>query len=123
MRLWTPTGAVLALTAVALGAAGSHAVPMDDHARQLFETASQYHFFHAIALVLTGLSIGHARTIVAQGAGMAFLLGSMLFCGSLYASAFGGPHGFGFLAPVGGTLLMLGWALLGIAVFLGRGHR
>lgn len=119
MKLWTPTGAVLALSAVALGAAGTHAVPMDDHARALFETASRYHFYHAIALVLTGVALGHVRAGLAHGAGMAFLFGTLLFCGSLYLRAFGlmTPS---FMAPVGGTALMLGWALLAIAALVGR---
>ncbi len=119
MKLWTPTGAVLALSAVALGAAGSHAVPMDDHARSLFETASRYHFYHAFALIAVGLSIGHARAGIAHGAGMAFLFGTVLFCGSLYLRAFGTMTP-GFMAPTGGMALMLGWLLLAVAVFLGK---
>ncbi len=119
MKLWTPTGAVLALSAVALGAAGTHAVPLDDDARSLFETASRYHFYHAFALVAVGLAIGHARAAWAHFAGMAFLFGTVLFCGSLYLRAFGTMTP-SFMAPAGGTALMLGWLLLAISVFLGR---
>ncbi|MGE0666417.1 MAG: DUF423 domain-containing protein [Sphingomonadales bacterium] len=119
MKLWGPTGAVLGLAAVALGAAGSHAVPMDDYRTSLFETASRYHFYHALALIAVGLAIGHARAMWAHFAGMAFLFGTVMFCGSLYLRAFGlmTPS---FMAPVGGTALMAGWLLLAIAIFLGR---
>ena len=121
MKLWAPTGAVLALSAVALGAAGSHGVVMDEHAHSLFETASRYHFYHAVALVLTGLAMGHARASLAHAAGMAFLFGTVLFCGSLYLRAFGTMTP-SFMAPIGGTALMLGWLLLALATFLGRKH-
>jgi uncharacterized membrane protein YgdD (TMEM256/DUF423 family) len=120
MRLWAPTGAVLGLAAVGLGAAGAHGVAIEGHARDLFDTANRYHFIHAVALVLTGLALAHARAALAHGAGMAFLLGIVLFCGPLYLTALTGPHGLGFLAPVGGVLLMLGWLLLAAATFLGR---
>ncbi len=120
MKLWTPTGAVLALSAVALGAAGSHAVPMDEYQKSLFETASRYHFYHAFALIAVGLAIGHARASVAHAAGMAFLFGTALFCGALYMKAFGSAWPPAFMAPVGGTALMVGWLLLALAVFLGR---
>ena len=92
---------------------------MDDHARSLFETASRYHFYHALALVAVGLAIGHARAGIAHGAGMAFLFGTVLFCGSLYLRAFGTMTPT-FMAPLGGTALMLGWLLLAVSVFLGR---
>jgi uncharacterized membrane protein YgdD (TMEM256/DUF423 family) len=120
MKLWTPTGAILGLAAVALGAVGTHAGAMDDHARTLFDTANKYHFMHAIALVLVGIAIGHVHAWLAHGAGMAFLLGTVLFSGTLYLSAFGQPHGLGFLAPVGGTLLMLGWLFLALSALVGR---
>ncbi|MBI1180696.1 MAG: DUF423 domain-containing protein [Alphaproteobacteria bacterium] len=123
MKLWTPTGAALGLSAVALGAVGAHAVPLDDHARALFETANRYHFYHAIALVLTGVSLGHVHAWLGHGAGMAFLMGTVLFSGSLYLTALHGPNALGFLAPVGGTLLMAGWLLLALAALVGRKGR
>ncbi len=52
-------------------------------------------------------------------AGAAFVVGLLLFCGSVYALALGGVH-VAMVAPMGGTLLMVGWALLGLSAVLAR---
>ena len=56
---------------------------------------------------------------MADGAGAAFALGTLLFCGSLYSHALYALD-LGIVAPIGGTLLMLGWMLLGLSAFVAR---
>ena len=66
------------------------------------------------------IAVERAREVVsanladAQYDAWAFALGMLLFCGAVYLPLFGGP-GLGMTAPVGGTLLMLGWLVLGVS--------
>jgi uncharacterized membrane protein YgdD (TMEM256/DUF423 family) len=102
--------ALLGLLAVAAGAFGAHALAADPHAAGLVETASRYQMWHALALLLLGIT--GQRVPVAVGA---WLVGVLLFCGSLYALALGAPSGVAWLAPIGGLLLMAGWAALAVS--------
>ncbi len=97
---------------VALGAAGAHGITPGGDAEGLFQTATQYQAWHALAIAMIGFAGGQAeaaagRTVHAAGA--LFLAGTVLFCGSLYIRAFGGGGLFPMAAPIGGTLLILGW--------------
>lgn len=101
-------------SAVLLGAFGAHALRgvLDAGGRELWHTASQYHFWHALALAVACLApAGRARRV----ASCAFALGIVLFCGSLYALALGAPRGYGAITPLGGLAFVAGWVALGIA--------
>ncbi len=102
---------------VGLGASGAHGIEAGADAEALFETATQYHAWHALAIALIGFAGGRAeaaagRTVHAAGA--LFLAGTVLFCGALYVRAFGGGGLFPMAAPIGGTLLILGWLALAV---------
>jgi uncharacterized membrane protein YgdD (TMEM256/DUF423 family) len=73
------------------------------------------HGWHALALVACALWAPRGGRL-AHVAGFAFALGLPLFCGAVYALALDGVH-LPMLAPIGGTLLMLGWLLLGLSAF------
>ena len=70
-------------------------------------SAVQMQGWHALALLFLGV---WRAGLLARLAGAAFVLGVLLFCGSLYGLAFAGLRAP--LAPAGGVLLMLGWVLL-----------
>jgi uncharacterized membrane protein YgdD (TMEM256/DUF423 family) len=75
-----------------------------------------YHLWHAIGMVLVGLS----AAVLADGvwvrlAGWLFLAGIALFSGSLYALALGAPKWLGAVAPLGGTAFVLGWLAFVVA--------
>jgi uncharacterized membrane protein YgdD (TMEM256/DUF423 family) len=111
--LWV--GALLALLAVALGAFGAHALETRIDARRLasFNTAVQYQFMHAFALIMVGLCAAVTRDgVCLHWAARLLLLGVGLFCGSIYLMTAGAPRWFGIVAPVGGLSFMLAWALL-----------
>ena len=112
--LWILLG-FLGLSAVALGAYGSHAAAFaDTGAQAVFETAVHYHFAHLPGLGLAAL-IGSVAPALARRAGIAwvlFLAGLLLFCGSLYIRALGLADITNPLAPAGGFLLMAGWVAL-----------
>lgn len=105
--------------AVAAGAFASHGLSAvrDDHAADLWKTASQYQMAHALAiLVLAPLRRalpGQARWLAA--AGLCFAIGCVLFPGALYALGWYGPSAMGAVAPVGGLCFILGWLLTGVA--------
>ncbi len=106
---------------VAAGAFGSHALRprLSDRMLEIFETGTRYQMYHALALLLVGLLLLRAET--GQGwlnaAGWAFVAGTLIFSGSLYALSLSGIKILGAVAPIGGTALMIGWGCLAIAAF------
>jgi len=114
-RRLVAAGALLAFLAVGAGALGAHALRtrLDPSHLALYRTAVEYQTTHALALLLLGLLDGQAG---ATGrwyarAGWCIAAGVVLFCGSLYALAFGAPAGIGATTPFGGLLLLGGWLL------------
>lgn len=105
-------GAALGALAVVAGAFGAHALQgrLDDKALATFEVAVRYQAYHALALVLCGLLAD--RGWRAAGAARAFAAGALLFSGTLYALVLTGAKWLGAITPVGGALLVAGWALL-----------
>ena len=103
-------------SAVALGAFGAHALrgSLDAAAMTTWHTGVEYHFWHALALLVAavGLREGRARN-VAIGA---FAAGIVLFSGSLYALALGAPRMVGAITPVGGVAFIAGWLALATAI-------
>lgn len=99
-------------SAVMLGAFGAHALRgvLDERGTELWHTAMNYHFWHALAwcLALFFLDAPHRRRAIT-----AFAIGIVLFSGSLYALALGAPRWFGAITPLGGVALIAGWLLLG----------
>lgn len=119
-RTWIGLGALIGLAAVGMAALAAHGLDALGPARlQMVRNALQMQGWHALALLACGLWSGRGGGALADSAGVAFLAGLALFCGSVYALAIGGAP-VGPLAPVGGTLLMLGWALLGLSALRPR---
>lgn len=116
-RGWVALGALTGLLAVAAAAGAAH-LPVDAGQARAIASAVQMQGWHALALLACGIW-GTRGGRLAHAAGAAFVLGTLLFCGTVYAGALGGPH-LGALAPVGGSLLMLGWALLGLSALRRR---
>jgi uncharacterized membrane protein YgdD (TMEM256/DUF423 family) len=117
--MWIGLGSLVGLAAVGMAALAAHGLEALGLARlQMVRNAVQMQGWHALALLACGLWSGRGGGGLANAAGVAFLAGLVLFCGSVYALAIGGAR-VGVLAPVGGTLLMLGWALLGLSALQG----
>lgn len=110
-------GSLLGLLAVAAGAFGAHALSATDS--QVFETGAEYQMYHALALVLCGLLAGQGYRL-----GLAvwsFLLGVVLFSGSLYLLVLTGTRWLGAITPIGGVLFLVGWLALGLGGWQGPG--
>ncbi len=116
-RGWVALGGLAGLLAVAAAAGAAH-LPVEAGEARALASAVQMQGWHALALLGCGLW-GARGGGLTHAAGGAFALGTLLFCGTVYAGALGGPH-LGVLAPVGGSLLMLGWALLGLSALRRR---
>jgi uncharacterized membrane protein YgdD (TMEM256/DUF423 family) len=112
-RLWLGLGALAGLIAVALSAWAAHAAParLTEGQLRLLDNALTMQGWHALALLATGLWAQRRGGVLPHLAGLAFVLGMLGFCGAVYSLAITGQS-LGRLAPVGGTTLMLGWALL-----------
>jgi uncharacterized membrane protein YgdD (TMEM256/DUF423 family) len=102
------------LSAVILAAAGGHMVPALDDPKnaKAWQTASNFHFIHAIVLMVLSLIHKHAGDRITLASAISFGGGIILFCGSIYLSQLFPGIPTGNLAPVGGILLMLGWCLI-----------
>ena len=98
------------LVSVAVGAFAAHGAA-DPRAKELLTTGAHYELMHAIATLVCAsvIRLGGARARFAPGA---FLAGSVLFSGSLYALALGAPRWIGAITPIGGVLFLVGWAVL-----------
>ena len=109
-RTWMTLGAIGGFTAVAVGAFAAHGVT-DPTAKGWLQTGAQYGFMHTMATFAcaTFMNIGARRARFAPGF---FLPGVVLFSGSLYAMALGGPRWLGAVTPIGGLLFLIGWATL-----------
>lgn len=113
LRYGTAIAALVGLAAVAAGAFGAHAAA-DPGAKELLRTGAQYQGLHALAAIVVFAALpGLGR--MALAAGWLFVVGAVLFGGSLDLMAMGGPRVLGMITPLGGLAMMLGWLLLAVA--------
>lgn len=117
-KVFIAIGALAGLLAVMLGAFGAHALrgQVDENLLVAFNTGAQYQMYHALALLMVGvlakLFPGHK---LLNWSGLFFVVGMLLFSGSLYALALTQIKWFGPVTPVGGLAFMVGWLLLAFA--------
>jgi uncharacterized membrane protein YgdD (TMEM256/DUF423 family) len=113
-RSWILIGALSAALAVITGAFAAHGLRghIDAAGLAIWETASRYQMVHALALVAVGLASERLRGRVLAAAGVCFLLGTLLFSGSLYALVLSGVRGLGAVTPIGGVAFIAGWLCL-----------
>lgn len=121
-RVWIFFGGLLGAVGVAAGAYGRHGV-LEPAGREMFAIAVDYQLWHALALLaaawLGGRLVGTSG-FLAHVAGAAFLLGVILFSGTLYLFGLTGVVPLRGAAPVGGFLMIGGWIALALAGILGR---
>jgi len=115
--------ALMGLSAVVAGALGAH--PPDGffpsgEGSKSWNSAVIFQMFHVLAILgVVGLGLGSACWI--RAALLLFIAGSLLFSGSIYALALGGPGWLGPVTPLGGLALMGGWGCLFVGVLRERG--
>jgi uncharacterized membrane protein YgdD (TMEM256/DUF423 family) len=124
MRWLLLISALNGFLAVAFGAFGAHGLKrrlasLADGAQRLewWQTAAQYHLAHALAIGLAAVLLGRGAVPGVQPAGIAFLCGIVLFCGSLYTMTLTGVRALGAVTPLGGVAFLVGWACLAWAAW------
>lgn len=114
LRFFPALGAFFGLVSVAAGAFGSHVLEakLSGDMLEIFELATRYLMVHALALLLLGALSGRMEPRCGVLAGWGFCTGAILFAGTLYAYSLTSAVAWVMLTPVGGTLLLAGWACL-----------
>jgi uncharacterized membrane protein YgdD (TMEM256/DUF423 family) len=113
------TGVVFAALGVATGAFGAHALRplLEEHARtETFELAVRYQFYHAFAILFTGVLMLHFLSPHLRRAAVCFAIGIVIFSGSLYILSVSGVREWGAVTPIGGVLFIAGWLLLFLGI-------
>ena len=116
---WVRAGAIAAFLAVGLGAFGAHGLKerLEEIGREAnYQTAFEYHMAHALAMVVVGLFGFHIeRNRALNLAGWSFLVGIVIFSGSLYILALTGLRWLGAITPIGGVAFLVGWLALAVS--------
>lgn len=120
-RTFFGLGALFAFLAVALGAFGAHALrailsPAD---LATFETGVRYQMYHAFGLFVVAWAASRSPGAPTHVAGWLFVVGIVLFSGSLYTLVLSGQRWMGAITPLGGVCFLAGWALLAWSAFRG----
>ena len=116
-RLFFLAGSISALVSVAAGAFGAHALRarLAPDLLAAFETGARYQMYHALALLAVAWAAGRWSGPLVVWSGWLFLVGTLLFSGSLYALALTGARWLGAVTPLGGLCFLSGWLCLALA--------
>jgi uncharacterized membrane protein YgdD (TMEM256/DUF423 family) len=112
--------AISGLLAVAIGAFGAHGLKarLSEDLMAAFQTGVQYHFYHCLALLLVALlQLQYPQLALLNWSAGLFVLGMLLFSGSLYTLAISGVRWIGVITPLGGLSFMAGWLCLFLALY------
>jgi len=112
------TAAIFGFVSVALGAFAAHGLRdiISERAMITFETGVRYQFYHVFALLATGIIFRDFSNDRILWAGRLFILGIILFSGSLYALALTGYAFLGIITPFGGLSFIAGWLMFTIGL-------
>lgn len=121
MRTYLLIGALLALLGVMLGAFGAHGLKniLDTNALATFEVGVRYQLYHGLAVTMLGGLAAQANQRWCRRAALLFIVGCVLFSGSIYLLALTGMKWFGPITPLGGVCFMAGWVALVIGLIKG----
>lgn len=126
-RRYTIFAALSGILAVGLGAFGAHGLErlLTPDRIAIFETGSEYHFYHTLALLGVALWLQHGDRRWLRLAGRFFWTGILLFSGSLYVLACKSLMAvdvswIAFVTPIGGLLFIAGWVTMGYAAYTSR---
>jgi uncharacterized membrane protein YgdD (TMEM256/DUF423 family) len=116
-RVFFALGAVSGFISVSAGAFGAHALRsrLTPEYLGVFETAARYQMYHALALLAVAWAITRGTGSTAQWAGWLFVIGTVLFSGSLYGLALTGIRWLGAITPLGGVAFLAGWLCLALS--------
>ncbi|MBS1812152.1 MAG: DUF423 domain-containing protein [Acidobacteria bacterium] len=118
-RVFFLLGALSSCLGVAAGAFGAHALKTRLSADMLatFEVGVRYQMYHAFGLIAVAWVLTKWPSSLATLSGWCFLIGTVLFSGSLYLLTLSGVRWLGAITPLGGVAFLVGWLCLGIGVW------
>jgi uncharacterized membrane protein YgdD (TMEM256/DUF423 family) len=124
-RLFFVLGCISGTTAVALGAFTAHGLRqvLTPDLLGVFETGVRYQMYHVVGFFATSWALhtsGESTMRVKRTAGWCFLLGTVLFSGSLYLLAVTDIRWLGAVTPIGGVAFLAGWVVLAYSVWSDR---
>ena len=120
-RIFFTIGAWLGALGVAAGAFVAHFLRgrLAPEMLSVFSTGVWYHLIHALALLVVAWATTRWPRTATTLAGWLFVVGTVLFSGSLYLLSLTGVQGFGYVTPLGGVAFIAGWLALAWAVWEG----
>lgn len=121
-KIFLMTGSTFGALSVIIGAFGAHALKATLEASgrlETFETAVKYQFYHVFALLFLGLLMARFEHKLLNYAGYSFIIGIIIFSGSLYVLCLTNVGKWGAVTPIGGLFLIAGWVLLFIGIWKG----
>lgn len=121
-RIWLICAAAHGFLSVAFGAFGAHGLKdrLHENGEQMaanFETGARYEMYHALALIGVAFLASRFPSKAINASGYCIAIGTCIFSFSLYALSLSGIKKFGAITPIGGLLLLIGWALIGYAAY------
>ncbi|MCB9453545.1 MAG: DUF423 domain-containing protein [Anaerolineaceae bacterium] len=123
-RTFVIVAGVFGALGVSLGAFGAHGLSAmldaNGHAGS-FQTATEYLMIHTLALLFTAIAAQQWPGKLTQWAGYLFIIGNLLFSGSLYVLSMLNMSVMGAVAPFGGAALIAGWVLLAVVAWRAKG--
>jgi uncharacterized membrane protein YgdD (TMEM256/DUF423 family) len=113
-RLFVLVGSILGFIGVAAGAFGAHTLKsrVTPELLAVFETGVRYQLVHALALLAAAAASSYLGAGALRAAAACFAAGTVIFSGSLYVLTLTGVRAWGAVTPIGGVLLLAGWAAL-----------
>lgn len=113
-KVFFAAGAVSAFIGVAAGAFGAHGLKsrLDAEMLAVFETGVRYQMYHAFALIVVAWAATRWPGTLVTASGWFFLVGTLLFSGSLYLLSLTGIRWLGAITPLGGLAFLAGWLCL-----------
>lgn len=116
------SGAIFGMLGVAIGAFGAHGLKamLEANGRMdTFETAVKYQMYHALALLAVGILQQYFPGKLLNISTYGFVLGILIFSGSLYVLSLSGIRWLGAVTPIGGVAFIIGWACMALAFWRG----
>jgi uncharacterized membrane protein YgdD (TMEM256/DUF423 family) len=113
-RFFFVSGAIAAFVGVALGAFGAHSLKdrLSPDMLAIFEVGVRYQMYHALGLLAVAWAITRWPEANLNSAGWAFIVGIVVFSGSLYLLTLTDARWLGAITPIGGLAFLAGWAIL-----------
>lgn len=118
-RIFFIIGSLSAFMGVAAGAFGAHGLKgkLSPEMLTIFEVGVRYQMYHAFALVATAWALSKWPSTLVTAGGWLFVIGTLIFSGSLFLLSMSGVKWLGAVTPIGGLAFLAGWLCLAVGAW------